>query len=173
MSICAAHCSWVCCSRSTNRMASYSSSVSRIGSVSSHPLGQKVSTCGAPQIRRHRGGLGMNTPPLFSVYTDYITMGRKRQYSFQEPLQFPSTYRYGLIFGVECYHCAAGKMEGHSGGMKKLHNTVLQAVIGQLGVIKSNLEGLLPTEDQQGHECITDAIGSVKDAIGDIEEAMD
>ena len=78
-----------------------------------------------------------------------------------------------LIFGVECYHCAAGKMEGHSGGMKKLHNTVLQAVIGQLGVIKSNLEGLLPTEDQQGHECITDAIGSVKDAIGDIEEAMD
>ena len=57
--------------------------------------------------------------------------------------------------------------------MKKLHNTVLQAVIGQLGVIKSNLEGLLPTEDQQGHECITDAIGSVKDAIGDIEEAMD
>ena len=70
-------------------------------------------------------------------------------------------------------HEQCGKMEGHSGGMKKLHNTVLQAVIGQLGVIKSNLEGLLPTEDQQGHECITDAIGSVKDAIGDIEEAMD
>ena len=32
MSICAAHCSWVCCSKSTSRMASYSSSVSRIGS---------------------------------------------------------------------------------------------------------------------------------------------
>ena len=78
-----------------------------------------------------------------------------------------------MIFGVESYHCATGKMEGHSGGMKKLHNTVLQAVIGQLGVIKSNLEGLLSTEDQQGHECITDAIGSVKDAVGDIEEAMD
>ena len=65
MSICAAHCSWVCRSRSTNRMTSYSSSVSRIGSVFSHPLGQKVSTCGAPQIRRHRGGLGMDTPPFF------------------------------------------------------------------------------------------------------------
>lgn len=57
--------------------------------------------------------------------------------------------------------------------MKKLHNTVLQAAIGQLDMIKSNLEGLLPTEDQQGHECITDAIGSVKDAIGNIEETMD
>lgn len=33
--------------------------------------------------------------------------------------------------------------------MKKLHNTVLQAVIGQLDMIKSNLEGLLPTEDQR------------------------
>ncbi len=57
--------------------------------------------------------------------------------------------------------------------MKKLHNTVLQAVIGQLDMIKSNLESLLPTEDQQGNECITDAIGSVKDAIGNIEEALD
>jgi len=57
--------------------------------------------------------------------------------------------------------------------MRKLHNTVLQAVIGQLDMIKSNLEGLLPTEDQQGNECITDAIGSVKDAIGNIEEALD
>ena len=110
---------------------------------------------------------------LFSVYTDYSALDRKNQYSFQKPLQFLPSYRCWLIFGVECYHCAAGKMEGHSGEMKKLHNTVLQAVIGQLGVIKSNLEGLLPTEDQQGHECITDAIGSVKDVIGDIEEAMD
>ena len=68
MSICAAHCSWVCCSKSTSRMTSYSSSVSRIGSTSSPPFGQKVSTCGAPQIRRHRGGLGMDTPPFCFRY---------------------------------------------------------------------------------------------------------
>ena len=91
MSFCAAHRSWVCCSRSTSRMTSYSSSVSRIGSVSPHPLGQKVSTCGAPQIRRHRGGLGMDMPPLFSVYADYSALNRKKQYSLQKPLQFPST----------------------------------------------------------------------------------
>jgi hypothetical protein len=54
-------------------MVSYSSSVSRIGSVSSHLLGQKVSTCGAPQIRRHRGGLGMDTPPRFR-YMPIITL---------------------------------------------------------------------------------------------------
>ena len=72
MSICAAHCSWVCCSKSTNRMASYSSSVSRIGSVFSHPLGQKVSTCGMPQIRRHRSGLGIGTSPFVSgIYRLY------------------------------------------------------------------------------------------------------
>ena len=82
MSICAAHCSWVCCSRSTSRMTSYSSSVSRIGSVFSHPLGQNLSTCGASQIRRHRGGLGMDTPPLFPVYTDYNALNRKKQYRF-------------------------------------------------------------------------------------------
>ena len=39
--------------------------------------------------------------PLFSVYTDYSVLNRKKQYSFQKPLQFPSSYRYGLIFGVE------------------------------------------------------------------------
>jgi hypothetical protein len=78
MSICAAHCSWVCCSKSTRRMTSYSSSVSRIGLVFSHPLGQKVSICGAPQIRRHRGGLGMDDfLLLFSVYTDYNISRRK------------------------------------------------------------------------------------------------
>ena len=88
MSICAAHCSWVCCSKSTSRMTSYSSSVSRIGSVSSHPLGQNASTCGTPQIRRHRGGLGMGafSPPLlYSVYTDYSTLSRKKQF-FQKLL---------------------------------------------------------------------------------------
>ena len=38
----------------------------------SPPLGQKVSTCGAPQIRRHRGGLGMDAfILLFPTYTDY------------------------------------------------------------------------------------------------------
>ena len=62
-----------------------------------------AATCGAPQIRRHRGGLGINTPPLFPVYADYTALNRKRQYSFQTPLLFPSSYRYGLIFGVECY----------------------------------------------------------------------
>ena len=64
----------VCCSRSTSRMTSYSSSVSRIGSVSPHPLGQNVSTCGVPQIRRHRGGLGMGMPPFFCFrYIPIIT----------------------------------------------------------------------------------------------------
>jgi hypothetical protein len=45
-------------------------------------LGQKVSTCGAPQIRRHRGGLGMDTPSLFPVYTDYNTSRRKINMDF-------------------------------------------------------------------------------------------
>lgn len=57
--------------------------------------------------------------------------------------------------------------------MKKLHNTVLRAVIGQLDTIKSNLEGFLPVEDQQSNECITDAVSSVKEAISNIEDAME
>ena len=57
--------------------------------------------------------------------------------------------------------------------MKKLHNTVLRAVIGQLDTIKSNLEDVLPVEDQQSNECITDAISSVKEAISNIEDAME
>lgn len=57
--------------------------------------------------------------------------------------------------------------------MKKLHNTVLRAVIGQLDTVKSNLEGILPVEDQQSIECITDAISSVKEAIRNIEDAME
>ena len=63
-------------------MTSYSSSVSRIGSVFSHPLGQNVSTCGTPQIRRHRGGLGMGAfLPLYSVYSNYSTLSRKSNFS--------------------------------------------------------------------------------------------
>lgn len=101
MSICAAHRSWVCCSKSTNRMTSYSSSVSRIGSTSSPPLGQNLSTCGTSQIRRHRGGLGMDAfLLLFSVYTDYSTLDRKNQYSFQKPLQFLPSYRCWLIHSL-------------------------------------------------------------------------
>lgn len=57
--------------------------------------------------------------------------------------------------------------------MKKLHNTVLRAVIGQLDAIRSNLEDVLPVEDQQSSECITDAISSVKEAISNIEDAME
>lgn len=57
--------------------------------------------------------------------------------------------------------------------MMKLHNTVLWAVIGQLDTIKSNLEGFLPVEDQQSHECITDAISSIEEAISNIEEVME
>lgn len=57
--------------------------------------------------------------------------------------------------------------------MKKLHNTVLRAVIGQLDTVKSNLEGILPVEDQQSIEYITDAISSVKEAIRNIEDAME
>ena len=103
ISICAAHCSWVCYSRSTSRMTSYSSSVSRIGSVFSHPLGQNVSTCGTPQIWRHRGGLGMGAfLPLYSLYSDCSTLSRKKQF-FQKLLYFPSSYVCQLIFGVECY----------------------------------------------------------------------
>ena len=63
-------------------MTSYSSSVSRIDSVFSHPLGQNVSTCGTPQIRRHRGGLEMGAfLPLYSVYSDYSTLSRKSNFS--------------------------------------------------------------------------------------------
>ena len=103
MSILVAHFSWVCCSKSTSRMTSYSSSVSRIGSVFSHPLGQNVSTCGTPQIRRHRGGLGMGAfLPLCSVYSDNSTLSRKKQF-FQKLLHFPSSYVYWLIFGVKDY----------------------------------------------------------------------
>jgi hypothetical protein len=84
-------------------MTSYSSSVSRIGSVFSHPLGQNASTCGTPQIRRHRGGLGMGAfLPLYSVYSDYSTLSRKKQF-FQKLLHFPSSYVYWLIFGVKDY----------------------------------------------------------------------
>lgn len=57
--------------------------------------------------------------------------------------------------------------------MKKLHNTVLRAVIGQLNTIKSSLEDVLPVEDQQSNECIADAISSVKEAISNIEDAME
>lgn len=57
--------------------------------------------------------------------------------------------------------------------MKKLHNTVLRAVIGQLDTVKSNLEDILPVEDQQSIERITDAISSVKEAIRNIEDAME
>ena len=57
--------------------------------------------------------------------------------------------------------------------MKKLHNTVLRAVIGQLDAIRSNLEDVLPVEDQQSSECITDAISSVREASSNIEDAME
>ena len=103
--MCWAICSWVCCSKSTSRMTSYSSSVSRIGSVfSPPPLEQNILTCGAPQIQRHRGGLGMDAfLLLFSVYTNYSTLDRKKQYSFQKLLQFLPSYRCWLIFGVKSY----------------------------------------------------------------------
>ncbi len=41
------------------------------------PLGQNALIFGIPQIRRHRGGLGMDIPPSFSVYTDYNTLRKK------------------------------------------------------------------------------------------------
>jgi hypothetical protein len=66
-------------------------------------LGQNVSTCGTPQIRRHRGGLGMGAfLPLYSVYSDYSTLNRRKQF-FQKLLHFPSSYVYWLIFGVKDY----------------------------------------------------------------------
>ena len=83
MSICAAHCSWVCCSKSTSRMTSYSSSVSRIGSVFSHPLGQNVSTCGTPQIRRHRGGLGMGAFLPWYRYISIIALWAEKSNFFK------------------------------------------------------------------------------------------
>ncbi|WP_227589607.1 hypothetical protein [Clostridium fessum] len=48
-------------------------------------MGQKVSICGAPQIRRHRGGLGMDDfLLLFSVYTDYNISRRKINTDFSK-----------------------------------------------------------------------------------------
>ena len=42
------------------------------------PIGAEGINCGAPQIRRHRGGLGMDDfLLLFSVYTDYNISRRK------------------------------------------------------------------------------------------------
>ena len=63
-------------------MTSYSSSVSRIGSVFSHPLGQKVSTlwCATNPTARGRSWHGAFLP-LFSVYTDYSTLSRKSNFS--------------------------------------------------------------------------------------------
>ena len=51
----------------------------------------------APRRSWHR-----YAPPLFPVYTDYSTLDRKKQYSFQKPLQFLPSYRCWLIVGVEC-----------------------------------------------------------------------
>ena len=86
----AAHCGRccrVCCFRSTNRMTSYSSSVSRIGSTSLPPLGQNLSTRGTSQIRRHRGGLGMDAPPFCFRYMPIISpRAEKSIQSFQKPL---------------------------------------------------------------------------------------
>jgi len=48
-------------------------------------LGQNLSTRGTSQIRRHRGGLGMDAfLLLFSVYTDYITSRRKINTEFSK-----------------------------------------------------------------------------------------
>lgn len=40
--------------------------------------------------------------PLYSVYSDYSTLSRKKQF-FQKLLHFPSSYVYWLIFGVKDY----------------------------------------------------------------------
>ena len=37
----------------------------------------------------------------------YNALNRKKQYSFQKPLHFPSSYGYGLICGVESLHTFA------------------------------------------------------------------
>ena len=96
MSICAAHCSWVCCSKSTSRITSYSSSVSSIGSVSPHPLGQKVSTCGTSQIRRHLGGLGMDAFLLYFRYIPIITLQAEKNNNL-----FNSRYNFYSIFAFK------------------------------------------------------------------------
>ena len=52
------------------------------------PLGQNALIFGIPQIRRHRGGLGMDIPPLFSVYTDYNALRKKNQYCVAQKYKF-------------------------------------------------------------------------------------
>lgn len=103
--MCWAICSWVCCSKSTSRMTSYSSGVSRIGSVFSPPRWGKMSRL----VVRHKsdGTVAVLAWTLFSFCFQYIpnysTLCRKKQYSFQKLLQFPSSYRCWLIFGVKSY----------------------------------------------------------------------
>ena len=103
--MCRAICSWVCCSKSTGRMTSYSSGVSRIGSVFSPPRWGKMSRV----VVRHRsnGTVAVLAWTLFSFCFQYIpnysTLCRKKQYSFQKLLQFLSSYRCWLIFGVKSY----------------------------------------------------------------------
>ena len=62
----------------------------------------RVSTCGAPQIRRHRGGLGMDAFLLCFRYIPIIARRTEKSiWIFKKPLQFLSSYRCWMIFQVE------------------------------------------------------------------------
>ena len=88
--MCWAICSWVCCSKSTSRMTSYSSSVSRIGSVFSPPRWGKMSRL----VVRHKsdGTVAVLAWTLFSFCFQYIpnysTLYRKKQYFFKSCYNF-------------------------------------------------------------------------------------
>ena len=88
--MCWAICSWVCCSKSTSRMTSYSSSVSRIGSVFSPPRWSKMSRL----VLRHKsdGTVAVLAWTLFSFCFQYIpnysTLYRKKQYFFKSCYNF-------------------------------------------------------------------------------------
>lgn len=63
MFICAAHSSWVSPSKSTKRIASYSSNVKLMHSDDSILQGANAFALGIPQIRRFLHGLGIWVPP--------------------------------------------------------------------------------------------------------------
>ena len=164
MSICAAHCSWVCCSKSTSRMTSYSSSVSRIGSVFSHPLGQNVSTCDTPQIWRHRGGLGMGAFfPLYSVYSDCSTLSRKKQFfskaaTFSVLICVPADIRSRMLHVSLVRNSRLSKFDRTSQGVTNflgftMSLVYMQAVHGRLStyerLVNSQFFSLLDTRRSQ------------------------
>ena len=95
--MCWAICSWVCCSKSTSRMTSYSSGVSRIGSVFSPPGGAKCLDlwCATNPTAPWRSWHGRFSPSVFSIY-QIIAL-----YAGKSNILFKSCYNF-------CPHIDAG-----------------------------------------------------------------